>query len=82
MAYSGQDYINAGTYLIDAMASKEGYASKTLRATLTITEAELTAENVASMGLSLKDASYPFDGESHGLIEASLNAEPEVRREK
>jgi len=67
VAYSGQDYINAGTYLIDAMASKEGYASKTLRATLTITEAELTAENVASMGLSLKDASYPFDGESHAL---------------
>jgi hypothetical protein len=67
VTYSGQDYINAGTYPIDATVAKEGYASKTLRATLTITEADLTAEKVATMGLSLKDASYPYDGESHTL---------------
>lgn len=67
VTYSGQDYVNAGTYPITAVVKKTGYVDKTLKATLTIAEADLTAEKVASLGISFKDASYPYDAESHSL---------------
>jgi hypothetical protein len=67
VVYSGQDYLDVGSYPVVATVSKEGYITKTLQATLTITEADLTAEKVASLGLALKDATYPYDAESHRL---------------
>lgn len=67
VSYSGQDYINAGTYPIEAIVSKEGYLTKKLQATLTINEADMTDATIAVLGLALRDASYPYDGESHTL---------------
>lgn len=67
VVYSGQDYVNVGSYPVDATVTKTGFTPKNLHATLTISEADLTAEKVASLGLSFKDASYPYDAESHTL---------------
>jgi hypothetical protein len=67
IAYSGQDYVNAGSYAIAATINKTGYVEKKMTATLTITEADLTPEKVAALGLSFADASFPYDAESHSV---------------
>lgn len=67
VVYSGRDYVDVGVYPIDATVTKAGFTSKVFHATLTISEADLTADKVASLGLSFKDASFPYDAESHTL---------------
>jgi hypothetical protein len=65
--YSGENYVDAGTYSISATVSAEGYLSKILTATLTIEKATLTEEKVTSLGLSLTSASYSYDAQPHTL---------------
>ena len=66
VTYSGQDYVNAGTYPITAVVKKTGYVDKTLKATLTIAEADLI--DVAGFDASVDQDDRVALRQSRGVV--------------
>ncbi|MCI2068571.1 MAG: DUF5050 domain-containing protein [Bacilli bacterium] len=65
VTYSGNGYVEAAEYVITATIKKDGYKDKTMEAKLKIYCAYLNDGKLAELGISFKDATYPFDGEVH-----------------
>ena len=72
VSYTGNTAVDAGVYNATAAVSKEGYNPLTLKATLTITEADMN-------GVTFTGVEYTYDGTEKTITAAGIPSGAQVR---
>ncbi|WP_412469180.1 MBG domain-containing protein [Pedobacter sp. KLB.chiD] len=74
VTYSGNDQINAGTYMVTATITQANYADVVKTAALTINKSASTDPNSGINAITFADGSFSYDGTAKSIFAANLPA--------